>query len=78
MVNESESLLIFALVCSLIFVAAFSWCFCCGTCVGRDLLRSLGLKWCLPRHERVSRMHPLAVDEDVELWIESSQRPDSP
>ncbi|KAG2235998.1 hypothetical protein INT48_004328 [Thamnidium elegans] len=28
---------------ALIFLSGLCWCFCCGTCVGRSMLRGTGL-----------------------------------
>ncbi|KAI8356158.1 hypothetical protein BD560DRAFT_437935 [Blakeslea trispora] len=34
---------IIILAMALIFLSGLCWCFCCGTCVGRSLLRNTGL-----------------------------------
>ncbi|OBZ82437.1 hypothetical protein A0J61_09513 [Choanephora cucurbitarum] len=34
---------IIILTMALIFLSGLCWCFCCGTCVGRSLLRNTGL-----------------------------------
>ncbi|KAI9323527.1 hypothetical protein BX666DRAFT_1887804 [Dichotomocladium elegans] len=34
------------------FLAGLCWCFCCGTCVGQNLLRHAGFSRYLPRDRR--------------------------
>ncbi|KAL4212444.1 hypothetical protein AB4K20DRAFT_1892251 [Rhizopus microsporus] len=34
-------LILFSVV--LIFLSGLCWCFCCGTCIGRSMLRNTGL-----------------------------------
>ncbi|KAH7053730.1 hypothetical protein BKA57DRAFT_533274 [Linnemannia elongata] len=34
--------------CIIMAISGFVWCFCCGTCVGRDAMRAAGLSRFVP------------------------------
>ncbi|KAI7879899.1 hypothetical protein K492DRAFT_207945 [Lichtheimia hyalospora FSU 10163] len=38
-----------------LFLTGLCWCFCCGTCVGQNLLRHSGFGRYLPRSNRNER-----------------------
>ncbi|KAI1317325.1 hypothetical protein EDD11_008694 [Mortierella claussenii] len=35
-------------LCIILTLSGFVWCFCCGTCVGRDVMRAAGLSRYVP------------------------------
>ncbi|KAM3583061.1 hypothetical protein VKS41_004815 [Umbelopsis sp. WA50703] len=53
---------------STLMLAGICWCFCCGTCVGRDLLRLVGADRFIPTSHRYRRhrdYHMPAMEYDI-------------
>ncbi|KAI8875316.1 hypothetical protein K501DRAFT_202878 [Backusella circina FSU 941] len=61
---------------STLFLSGLCWCFCCGTCVGRSLLRNTGLVSFA--RDGNSRRHELDHRPDEEeLWHLETWQEDS-
>ncbi|ORZ12410.1 hypothetical protein BCR42DRAFT_420554 [Absidia repens] len=59
------------LAISLVFLSGLFWCFCCGTCVGRSLLRQTPFsKWTRDNrgYNRWDHYGPLDVADEEEQW----------
>ncbi|KAI8089244.1 uncharacterized protein BX664DRAFT_349640 [Halteromyces radiatus] len=74
--NIELGLIIFSI--SMIFVSGLLWCFCCGTCVGRSLLRQTPLsRWTRDNRGNTRWQDHIPLDSTSEeqwhIWNEEDE-----
>ncbi|ORY08119.1 hypothetical protein K493DRAFT_309926 [Basidiobolus meristosporus CBS 931.73] len=65
MEEDTKGVLILLSLLCFIFLAGFVWCVCCGTCIGRQVLREFGFQRCIPTSQD-DQWQPVSLD-DVEM-----------
>ncbi|CAJ0833075.1 4507_t:CDS:2 [Entrophospora sp. SA101] len=67
-IDEEPYLYLIIFLMVIVFFSGICWIFCCGTCVGQDLLKLMGLRRFLPDDVNSFRIN--SEDEDDIIVIE--------